>query len=140
MRVILFEPNWNSVGSVSIAIKTKTPFSHAMIEIDGKYYDASESRGTFDVASPEKFKNRIAHEWTMGNRIIVRKFIKQNLFKQCEYKGLIWRILSGKNPYCFEFTLALCKLAKNTDLELPKNSNGFDIIELLGTPNKIYKF
>jgi len=145
MRVALFEPDWKSPISMLIAIITKTPWTHAAFEIDGKWYDASESRGDFNEVDIKKsMRGRLAHVWRLGNRLAVRNLIEDHKGEPYDYKGVlgyIWKKGNDRRFYCFEAVMAASLLVKQPDV-LPnlKRVNGLDILNLLGTPNEIKRF
>ena len=143
MRILLFEPNWRSPISVLISIITRTPFTHAMIEIDGKYYDSSESRGDFNITSKHLMKGRLVYEWKFKSESKIEEFISQNLGRKYDYKGVFFYTFGkqdNKKFYCFEAALTIAKLIKGDLNKLPKQCNGGHILEYLGHPHKIYKF
>jgi len=145
MKIALFEPNWDSFSSRLIAKTTKTPWSHAAVEIDGQWYDASETRGDFNKVDINKtMKGRLAHVWRIGNRKKVRKMIEENLGSEYDYKG-IYKYFFKKGVdrrfYCFEAAMVLALAVKEPEYEPKlKNVTGKDIVNLLGVPNEIKTF
>jgi len=145
MKVALFEPNWRSPISLLIALVTKTPWTHAAFEIDGKWYDASESRGDFNEVDIKKtMAGRLGHVWKLGNRISVRSMVEEHLGEPYDYKGVlgyIWKRGNDKRFYCFEAVMVAALLVKEPKYT-PKleRVNGLDIVALLGAPNEIKRF
>jgi len=145
LKIALFEPDWRSPKSLMISYLTKTPWSHAAVEIDGVWYDASESRGDFSQCDvKKKMKGRLAHVWRIGNRIAVRNKIEENLGTRYEYKGLLGYALSSKKDkrfYCFELAMVMALLVKEPKaIPMIEQINGLDILGLLGKPTEVITF
>lgn len=56
--IAIFEADLTNIVSFSIAMITKTPWTHAAIRVDGIWYDSSETRGYFDELIVDDYENR----------------------------------------------------------------------------------
>lgn len=56
--IALVETDFRSLTSLLISTVTNASFSHAMVRVDGVWYDSSETRGYFDKVDIKKYNNR----------------------------------------------------------------------------------
>jgi hypothetical protein len=56
--IAIFEADLSNIMSITIAMITKTPWTHAAIRVNDKWYDSSETRGYFAELEVNEYKNR----------------------------------------------------------------------------------
>ena len=107
-RIALFEMDGLAPTQWLIALATRSRITHAAIEVDGRWYDASESRGNFGPLAADKFQDRHCY--------VIEADISAGwlpMLKGCEYdwKGVFtWLVGRWVNRdlgdasrfYCFE--------------------------------------
>ena len=108
------EADWRSLISLVIALVTKSGYSHGMICVKDVWYDASESRGNFNVTDRSLYDDRNCIVWDIKDHKLVENFVQQSIGKKYDYKGVIGWIWNKNNDkrrfYCFEACWQALKL------------------------------
>ena len=107
--IALVEADFRSLVSLIISTVTNSAFSHAMVRVNGKWYDSSETRGYFDEVDIVKYKDRwvVIIEFEELYDMTIEYLTLMN-DKQYNWKGVFtwpWAsIKSGKfqSFYCFQ--------------------------------------
>lgn len=108
-RIALFEWTPRSAMAWIILIATGCQFSHAAIEINGTWHDASESRGTFSPADITRLQGRPCQICDFDGDLA--EWLQTMRGKRYDYKGAIGWLLcrwlkrgcGDKHKfYCFE--------------------------------------
>jgi len=109
IRVAVFEWNPKNLLSWLIALATGCRFSHAAIEIEGVWYDASESRGSFDRADLGRLRGRLCRVAAFEGDL--SEWLTAMRGRQYDYAGvagwLVCRFVRrgcghSQRVYCFE--------------------------------------
>ena len=131
-RVALFFCSPLRPASLAIALGSWCTLTHCAVEIDGTWYDASETRGNFDKLNVSRYRSRRC-------LVIELKGTPVGLLNQLEGKGYDWQGIRGwmlsrllrrnlnqnEVPYCFEAGFLAMKGYWST-----KPVSGCDLIEM----------
>ena len=99
-----------------ILIATGCPLSHAAIEVNGVWYDASETRGTFDKANLQQLWKRPCQICEFDGDL--SDWLRQMRGKHYDYHGVIgWLLCRWKNKACGDSNRFYCFEAANGALQ-----------------------
>lgn len=111
-----------------ISLVTKTPYSHAVIEIGGICYDASESRGNFDVSDIDLSKRKYTAFVVEGD---LSEWLSHNYGRGYDWRGVLGWIFDRKGDpdkfYCFEAVRDALMFLGISKAKL-KRTTGIDIL------------
>ena len=118
-HVVLFEGSWRSLTGVLIMCVTRSRYSHAAVNLNGRMVDASESRGNVgETTALDLAPSRRVRAFEVDLRDPVhRNFIKQHMGAEYDWAGVLgwlFRANSRRRFYCFEFAYQFAGLGLKT--------------------------
>ena len=116
-HVVLFEGSWRSLTGVLIMVVTRSRYSHAAVNLNGRMVDASESRGNVgETTALDLAPRRRVRAFEVDLRDPVhRNFITQHLGAEYDWAGVLgwlFRANSRRRFYCFEFAYKFAGLGR----------------------------
>jgi uncharacterized protein YycO len=108
MRVVLFKYKWTSLISLLIGIITGSVYTHAGIIINGRVYEATETRGEVcDTGRLKDYKDREITVFDLPDPDMHgTEWAKAQVGRKYDWKGVFGWVFKNedrKKFYCFEY-------------------------------------